>query len=123
MANEAELIKLFRGAQMIGVRVVEVLHAGVTDEALDEVEALLARRGELLARAAEMMEGGALSGEALATARELAEQQQALEAQVGRAMQAIQLTLQGRQATRENLASFGRVMNPGGRSRMLNQRR
>ena len=103
----------------LGEQLLQLLQEPLTDERLDQVEALVHARQKAL-EAVSALPGG--TGEDRDELAALAQQQRALEAQFGRMMAAIEQEVRGSQSTRANLEGFRRLMKSDG-SHLLNQRR
>lgn len=107
----------------LGEEILRLMQPPLQDAALDRMEALVAERESLLKLAVETMADDPASGPDPDTFRRLVAQQRALEEQARKLMASMQASTGEMQEARQSMQAVNRILNPGVRSRWVDERR
>lgn len=119
----SRLYEIYSQAYRLGEELARLLQAPPTGETLSGVERLVADRAVLADAAAVEIGQSGTDPEAAAALARLLEQQVSLESLLGRIGAVMQHQRAGSQQQRADVQMAGRILSPGVRSRLVNERR
>lgn len=123
MVNGAAIPQPGALALTVGEEILRLMQPPLPEEALEQIEAMLERRANLLNLAMEATAADLANGPSPETLRQLAAQQRALEEQARRLMTSMQNSSGELSEARNSMQAVNRILNPGVRPRWVDERR